>query len=223
MPNRIKQLRTKEQLTLRELELKTGIRDVNLSRYERGTVQPKEETWKKLADFFGVPIAYIKGLDTEAELYIQQFKNSMSTDSDLMINIDESPNMMILSKTDESRKSAITINRILQLLDSDVLETSTKRPEKSKKVRNIEISLLSQLEKAFENMRGTIQLGLGFSISKPEKYIQGLQFIQQNLTMLDRYSHLDDKYRNEILQYIDDLEHKAQNKKASDDKPETER
>lgn len=217
MPNRIKQLRKKEQLTLRELELKTGIRDVNLSRYERGTVQPKEETWKKLADFFGVPIAYIKGLDTEAELYMQQFKNSMETDSDLMINIDESPNMMILSKTDESRKSAITINRILQLLDSDVLETSTKRPEKSKEVRDIEISLLSQLGKAFENMRGTIQFGLGFSISKPEKYIQGLHFIQQNLIMLDRYSHLDDKYRNEILQYIDDLENKAQNKKASDD------
>lgn len=217
MPNRIKQLRTKEQLTLRELESKTGIRDVNLSRYERGTVQPKEETWKKLADFFGVPIAYIKGLDTEAELYMQQFKNSMETDSDLMINIDESPNMMILSKTDESRKSAITINRILQLLDSDVLETSTKRPEKSKEVRDIEISLLSQLEKAFENMRGTIQFGLGFSISKPEKYIQGLHFIQQNLIMLDRYSHLDDKYRNDILQYIDDLENKAQNKKASDD------
>lgn len=217
MPNRIKQLRKKEQLTLRELELKTGIRDVNLSRYERGTVQPKEETWKKLADFFGVPIAYIKGLDTEAELYMQQFKNSMATDSDLMINIDESPNMMILSKTDESRKSAITINRILQLLDSDVLETSTKRPEKSKEVRDIEISLLSQLGKAFENMRGTIQFGLGFSISKPEKYIQGLHFIQQNLIMLDRYSHLDDKYRNEILQYIDDLENKAQNKKASDD------
>ncbi|MGR8837782.1 helix-turn-helix transcriptional regulator [Leuconostoc falkenbergense] len=217
MPNRIKQLRKKEQLTLRELELKTGIRDVNLSRYERGTVQPKEETWKKLADFFGVPIAYIKGLDTEAELYMQQFKNSMATDSDLMINIDESPNMMILSKTDESRKSAITINRILQLLDSDVLETSTKRPEKSKEVRDIEISLLSQLGKAFENMRGTIQFGLGFSVSKPEKYIQGLHFIQQNLIMLDRYSHLDDKYRNEILQYIDDLENKAQNKKASDD------
>ncbi len=217
MPNRIKQLRTKEQLTLRELESKTGIRDVNLSRYERGTVQPKEETWKKLADFFGVPIAYIKGLDTEAELYMQQFKNSMATDSDLMINIDESPNMMIMSKTDESRKSAITINRILQLLDSDVLETSTKRPEKSKEVRDIEISLLSQLGKTFENMRGTIQFGLGFSISKPEKYIQGLHFIQQNLIMLDRYSHLDDKYRNEILQYIDDLENKAQNKKASDD------
>ena len=81
----------------------------------------------------------------------------------------------------------------------------------------MEMSFLNQLERTFNNAEGTIQFGLGFSISKPEKYIQELQFLQQNLTMLDRYSHLDDKYRNEILQYIDDLENKAQNKKASDD------
>ncbi|UVW16802.1 helix-turn-helix domain-containing protein [Leuconostoc citreum] len=86
MSNRLKELRTQQKLTLHELEVETGIRDVNLSRYERGIVQPKKETWKKLADYFDVPIPYIQGLDSEAELYIEKFNSSIKSESEKNIS-----------------------------------------------------------------------------------------------------------------------------------------
>lgn len=81
MSNRIQELRKKKNLTLHELEIETGIRDVNLSRYERGIVDPKEETWEKLAVFFNVPSAYLQGLDSQAEVYIDKFMTSMKSEA----------------------------------------------------------------------------------------------------------------------------------------------
>ncbi|MCT4390393.1 helix-turn-helix domain-containing protein [Leuconostoc falkenbergense] len=59
--NRLKELRLQRGLTLKDMELGTGISDVNLSRYERGTVQPKLETWELLADYFKVTPQYLVG------------------------------------------------------------------------------------------------------------------------------------------------------------------
>lgn len=53
MNNRIKELRKKNNLTLNE----TGKRE------------PKLETWKKLADFFDVPIAYLQGTTSYIKKY----------------------------------------------------------------------------------------------------------------------------------------------------------
>lgn len=69
--NRLRELRKERELTLRQLDNITGISDVNLSRYERGTVQPKEETWEQLADYYGVPISYLKGTDKEFDIYLE--------------------------------------------------------------------------------------------------------------------------------------------------------
>ncbi|MGR8773457.1 helix-turn-helix domain-containing protein [Leuconostoc citreum] len=82
MSNRLKELRKKQNLTLHDLELKTGIRDVNLSRYEREIVQPKPDTWKKLADFFHVSVPYIQGLDNQAENYMGAFVSSLGSETD---------------------------------------------------------------------------------------------------------------------------------------------
>lgn len=69
--NRLHELRKERGLTLRQLNNLTGISDVNLSRYERGTVQPKEETWRKLAYYYGVQISYLKGTDKEFDTYLE--------------------------------------------------------------------------------------------------------------------------------------------------------
>lgn len=66
MKNRIKELRQKNSLTLKELsqQLKnTGfnISPDSLSKYERGDRNPKIEKWQKLADFFGVSVPYLQG------------------------------------------------------------------------------------------------------------------------------------------------------------------
>lgn len=59
--NRLKELRLERGLTLKYVELDTGISDVNLSRYERGIQQPKLETWEKLAQYFNVTPQYLVG------------------------------------------------------------------------------------------------------------------------------------------------------------------
>ena len=63
--NRLKELRTSKNLTLRELGKEVGMRDNTLSQYENGKREPKFETWQKLADFFGVSVPYLQGIDDE--------------------------------------------------------------------------------------------------------------------------------------------------------------
>ena len=59
--NRLKELRKEQGLTLAELSKKLEIPSATLSSYERGDREPKQETWQKLADFFGVSVPYLMG------------------------------------------------------------------------------------------------------------------------------------------------------------------
>lgn len=61
MQNRLKELRHEKNLTLRELGEKVGMRNSTLSQYETNKREPKLKTWQKLADFFNVPVPYLKG------------------------------------------------------------------------------------------------------------------------------------------------------------------
>lgn len=75
MKNRIKELRQKQNLTLKELSSRTGISAVNLSRYERGSVQPREQMWKKLSEYFEVTVPYLQGYDSKVDALIDKWKN----------------------------------------------------------------------------------------------------------------------------------------------------
>ena len=61
MKNRIKQLRQKNHLTLKEVSQKVGMANNTLSQYETGKREPKLETWQKLADYFNVSVPYLQG------------------------------------------------------------------------------------------------------------------------------------------------------------------
>lgn len=60
--NRIKELRQKNNLTLRSLGEKVNMSSSRLSQYETGRREPKLETWQKLANFFGVSVPYLQGI-----------------------------------------------------------------------------------------------------------------------------------------------------------------
>lgn len=60
--NRIKELRTKNSLTQRELAKKIGVSDAAINKYEKGIMQPKIDKVKKLSDFFNVSPAYLMGI-----------------------------------------------------------------------------------------------------------------------------------------------------------------
>lgn len=59
--NRLTELREEKKISQRQLALKIGTSQANLSRWEKGLVEPSIiECWK-LADFFGVTIDYLCG------------------------------------------------------------------------------------------------------------------------------------------------------------------
>ena len=75
MENRLKELRTKKHLTLKELGEQLGMPNNTLSQYETGKREPKLETWQKLADFFGVSVPYLQGIEPDFEKITERTKN----------------------------------------------------------------------------------------------------------------------------------------------------
>ena len=65
--NRIKELRQKNNLTLRALGEKINMSSSRLSQYETGKREPRLETWQKLANFFGVSVPYLQGIEAYSE------------------------------------------------------------------------------------------------------------------------------------------------------------
>ncbi|CAM2907403.1 helix-turn-helix domain-containing protein [Lactobacillus crispatus] len=61
--NRIKELREKNNLTLRGLGKEINMSSSRISQYETGKREPKLETWNKLAEYFNVPTSYLMGTD----------------------------------------------------------------------------------------------------------------------------------------------------------------
>lgn len=67
MRNRIRELRAEKGVTLTELEDSTGLSTSAVSQYENGNRKPKIETWQKLADYFGVSVGYLQGIEAKTE------------------------------------------------------------------------------------------------------------------------------------------------------------
>lgn len=65
--NRLKQLRKKKKLTLMNLSKELGFPGSTLSQYENGKRQISIGKAKKLAEYFGVSVGYLLGLDTPAK------------------------------------------------------------------------------------------------------------------------------------------------------------
>ena len=59
--NRIKELRERKNLTQQELADNLGISKRTLGYWEKGEVQIKPDKAQALADYFGVPVAYLLG------------------------------------------------------------------------------------------------------------------------------------------------------------------
>ena len=116
--NRIKELRQSKGLTQAELAKKVGISEQAVSFYENNKTEPKIETWKKLADYFGTSVSYIRGdLDTE---YLEKIVELL-----MLINF---PNVCLKYRKNElndSYKPFLTISitsQIIKLLGYDSRE-----------------------------------------------------------------------------------------------------
>lgn len=63
--NRIKEIRERKGIGQKELAEKINTSQQAISLYETGKREPKLETWKKLANFFGVSVPYIQGIEPD--------------------------------------------------------------------------------------------------------------------------------------------------------------
>ena len=76
--NRIKELRTKKGLSQAQLANELGVSNQIISFYENDKREPKIEMWQKLADFFGVSIPYLKGIEPDFLEVTEQIKIALS-------------------------------------------------------------------------------------------------------------------------------------------------
>ena len=75
MENRLKEIRQKNSLILKELGSKIGIPNNSLSQYENGRRQAKLEVWQKLADFFNVSVPYLQGFDEHKSNRLKELRD----------------------------------------------------------------------------------------------------------------------------------------------------
>ncbi len=66
MANRIRELRAEKNISQAQLAHEIGMTEQALSYYERGKREPKLATWVKLANYFGVPVSYLQGIEAKA-------------------------------------------------------------------------------------------------------------------------------------------------------------
>lgn len=68
MQNNLRKLRKERRLTQLSLQMKTGIEQALISKYETGERVPPTETLVILADFYNVSIDYILGRTDNPEI-----------------------------------------------------------------------------------------------------------------------------------------------------------
>lgn len=144
--NRIAELRSEKNLTLRDLEKITGIKNNAISQYEHGIRNPRSERWDKLAEALDVPVPYLMGLSNQRyslklfDSLLSKLENDDQTDVKKMVSRSEIENDIINfltkneSRTDPKKENVDTIySNFLQFIDT----YSKNRTNSRKKLLNI--------------------------------------------------------------------------------------
>ena len=74
MGNRIRELRVENKISQKQLARDTGISQASLSQYEKAGRNPKIEAWQEIADYFGVSVGYLQGIEEQPTTDIQNQK-----------------------------------------------------------------------------------------------------------------------------------------------------
>ncbi|MGO3528840.1 MAG: helix-turn-helix transcriptional regulator [Leuconostoc mesenteroides] len=143
--NRISELRKETNTSQTELAKLLGVTRQAISLYEKwpdkGGREPKLETWQKLADYFGVDVAYLQGVsnikdttlltfeDLSEILNSPEYKNKISVDNDqdllkdinnnqlnLSVHLDE--NIFSIEDKDALKNAVLSLNELALSLNS---------------------------------------------------------------------------------------------------------
>lgn len=121
MNNRIKELREKNNLTLRGLGDKVNMSSSRISQYETGKREPKLETWNKLAEYFNVPTSYLMGLSDDVNGWKEWAK---STGYSVKQIKDEIKRLVETKRLDSSADIQYQIDQAVKSLDYSSYSTT---------------------------------------------------------------------------------------------------
>lgn len=99
--NRIKELRKKNHLTLKDMGSKLNMLDSTLSQYENEKRTPNEATWQALANFFNVSVDYLKGYGYSKDYIYKQLDDAYKKDYPLTFELEPPFTSPFISARDE--------------------------------------------------------------------------------------------------------------------------
>lgn len=110
MNNRIAELRNKKGVSLKKLGEAIGIKDNTLSQYETGKRQPRDKkTWNKIAEYFGVSVAYVMGVsDFPSVITFEEMLEMLTNSKDelqkiITKQVNEIINLCLYDNDDDNR------------------------------------------------------------------------------------------------------------------------
>lgn len=145
MTNNIRLERKNQQKLLKDVSKALQIPINTLSNYERGDREPKLETWKKLADYFGVDIGYLQG--------VQKYRNAQAR----KLEFDDLQNKLLDRKHDIDY--ADFINRV------NDMDIDSQRPILEKTFQRIPETFQIS-EQRFNSMPKRLKLKLAFALQE---------------------------------------------------------
>ncbi|WP_054653484.1 helix-turn-helix domain-containing protein [Limosilactobacillus equigenerosi] len=142
--NRIKQLRIRKGLTLKELATELSkisnktISYATISRWEKGINEPKLETWLKLSDYFDVPVSYLQGIGDDLTGWIDWEDATGYNKQELQAEIDRLEKAGYINATDDIQSkigsavksldysSATTNQGMLKMVERELIQLKTR-------------------------------------------------------------------------------------------------
>lgn len=119
--NRIKELREKNNLTLRGLGKEINMSSSRISQYETGKREPKLETWNKLAEYFNVPTSYLMGLSDDVNGWKEWAENTGYSVKQIK---DEIQRLIKTKRLDSSADIQYQIGQAVKSLDTNSYSTT---------------------------------------------------------------------------------------------------
>lgn len=193
--NKIKELRERKKIGQRELAEKIGTTQQAISLYERGDRQPKLATWKKLAEFFDVPVSYLRG--EQNTLDIDGIIKSLTANQDYF-EYNENP-YKIRNKSIKFCLSTTNLNQLILIRSLNYyLDTKNNNELVYKPVTSSDLNL--------EYLRNNFSFI--FNSSKNEEYIEKAFFEPNKLSTTELFSTslyisstIDNEIKKELSKY----------------------
>lgn len=104
MQNRIREIRKKHGITMKQLGQELGLGESTISQYETGKRQPDNETLLKISEYFDVTVGYLLGVEGGTDTAIEPQELS---------SIDDEASMLFQSLSESKKEAALEYLRYL--------------------------------------------------------------------------------------------------------------